>query len=190
MDKRKNNATYKTKLIRVQRFINIRIAKAYRTVCNEALCIITGLTPIYIRLEETALYYHHIKEGRKDEAIIDKDMTFQHWLHPATTMTFLTNNNNDSSQIQIFTDGSKSKQVVGARIAIYMLGTFIKTLKYRLDSKCTNNYAEQLAILRSLEYAEKLQTAEKEATVYTDSQTTLDSLKNSKIHTSLIDKIR
>ena len=53
-------------------------------------------------------------------------------------MTFLTNNN-DKSKIQIFTDGSKSEQGVGAGIAIYMSGTFIKSLKYRLDSKCTNN---------------------------------------------------
>jgi RNA binding protein fox-1 len=38
-------ASYKSKLIRVQRLINIRIAKSYRTVSNEALCILTGLTP-------------------------------------------------------------------------------------------------------------------------------------------------
>jgi len=37
---------YKAKLIRVQRLINIRIAKAYRTVSNEALCVITGLIQI------------------------------------------------------------------------------------------------------------------------------------------------
>jgi len=126
----------------------------------------------------------------KDEAIIYKDTAFQHWLHPATTMTSLTNNNDDNTKIQIFTDGSKSEQGVGAGIAIYMSGSLIKNLRYRLDSKCTNNQAEKLAILRSLEYVEKLQTSEKEATVYTDSQTTLDSLKNIKIHTSLIEKIR
>ena len=32
----------------VQKLINIKIAKAYRTVSNEALCIITGLKPIHI----------------------------------------------------------------------------------------------------------------------------------------------
>jgi hypothetical protein len=58
-----NNANYRSKLIRVQRLINIRIAKAYRTVSNEALCMITGLTPIYIILEETAQYYNLIKAG-------------------------------------------------------------------------------------------------------------------------------
>ena len=41
---------YKTKLVRIQILINIRIAKAYRTVSNEALCIITGLIPINIKI--------------------------------------------------------------------------------------------------------------------------------------------
>jgi hypothetical protein len=80
-----NNASYRTKLIRVQRQINIRIAKAYRTVSNEALCMIMGLTPIYIRLKETAQYYNITKEGKKDEATIDKDTTIKYWLHPAVS---------------------------------------------------------------------------------------------------------
>ena len=42
-------ASHKAKLIRVQRLINIKVAKAYQTVSNEALCIITGLTPITIK---------------------------------------------------------------------------------------------------------------------------------------------
>jgi len=39
------NGRYKSKLVRVQRLINIKTAKAYRTVSNEDLCILTGLTP-------------------------------------------------------------------------------------------------------------------------------------------------
>ena len=39
----------KAKLIRVQRLNNIKITKAYRTVSNEALCVITGLIPINIK---------------------------------------------------------------------------------------------------------------------------------------------
>ena len=42
----------------VQRLINIKIAKAYRTVSNEALCIITGLKPIHIKITETAELYN------------------------------------------------------------------------------------------------------------------------------------
>jgi hypothetical protein len=51
-----NKFCCKAKLIRIQRLINIRIAKAYRTVSNEALCVITGLIPINIKIEETGKY--------------------------------------------------------------------------------------------------------------------------------------
>ena len=44
-----DNTCYKAKLI--------RIAKAYRTVSKEALCVITGLVPINIKIEEAAKYY-------------------------------------------------------------------------------------------------------------------------------------
>jgi hypothetical protein len=40
------NTSYKIKLIRIQRLINIRLAKSFRTVSNEALCIINSLTPM------------------------------------------------------------------------------------------------------------------------------------------------
>ena len=44
-----DKVSYKSKLVRVQRLINIRIAKAYRTVSNEALCILTGLIPLPLK---------------------------------------------------------------------------------------------------------------------------------------------
>ena len=49
-------ASNKLKLIREQRLINIKIAKAYRTVSNEALCSLTGLTPITIKIQEESQY--------------------------------------------------------------------------------------------------------------------------------------
>ena len=51
-----NRFCYKAKLVRIQRLINIRIAKAYRTVSNDVLCIITGLMPINIKIEEVTKY--------------------------------------------------------------------------------------------------------------------------------------
>jgi hypothetical protein len=50
MEKRWNKATYST----VQRLMNIKITKDYHTTSNEALCILTGTTPIDIKAEETA----------------------------------------------------------------------------------------------------------------------------------------
>jgi len=49
------------------------------------------------------------------------------------------------------------------------------------------NIASQLAILRAVGYTENLQTEDKTATIYTESQMTLGLLKNSKIHTFLIE---
>ena len=57
-----NKSCYKAKLIRIQRLINIKITKAYRTVSNEALCVITRLIPINIKIEETWKYYEITKE--------------------------------------------------------------------------------------------------------------------------------
>jgi len=49
--------SYKDNIIRVQGIINIKIAKAYRTTSNEALCVLTGMTPIAIKIEEMAELY-------------------------------------------------------------------------------------------------------------------------------------
>ena len=43
-----NRFCYEAKPIRIQRLINLRIAKAYHTVSNEALCVINGIIPINI----------------------------------------------------------------------------------------------------------------------------------------------
>jgi len=47
-----DKVSYQLKLIRVQRLINIKISKANRTVTKEALCMLTELTPIVIKIEE------------------------------------------------------------------------------------------------------------------------------------------
>jgi hypothetical protein len=92
--------------------------------------MITGLTPIYIKLEETAQYYNLIKVGRNDEMTIDKDTTIKYWLHPAVTLDIITDINDNNSKIQIFTEGSKSEQGVGAGIAIYTTDRIF----FKLDS--------------------------------------------------------
>jgi hypothetical protein len=60
------NKKYKNKVIRVQRLITIKMAKAYRTVSSEAICVITGVTPIRIKIEEAAEIYHQISSHRKE----------------------------------------------------------------------------------------------------------------------------
>jgi hypothetical protein len=44
--------------------MNLRIAKAFRTTSNEALCILAGLTPIVIKTEEAITIQFKIGERK------------------------------------------------------------------------------------------------------------------------------
>ena len=66
-------------------------------------------------------------------------------------------------------------------------------MRFTLHNNCSNNQAEQLAIVKALETIKELQIAEnipREVTVHTDSRITLQSLKNSNNHKYLIEEIR
>jgi ribonuclease HI len=79
---------------------------------------------------------------------------------------------------------------VGAGIAIYKFGDVIEILKYKLNVRCSNKLAEQLAILKAIQYSVNIHAAVKTATVYTDTRITLDSLKNKGIHGAFVEKLR
>jgi len=64
----------KAMLLRVQRLINIKMAKAYRTVSHEVLCVVTGMMPIDIKIEEAARLYHLTKGTANSNKQFDKDM--------------------------------------------------------------------------------------------------------------------
>jgi ribonuclease HI len=181
---------YKNKVSRVQRLINIKMAKAYRTVSSEALCVVTGMTPIHLKIEQAAEFYLHTRSHIKDTEQFDNNKEARFWQHPAETVIRTTEGNEEDSPLQIYTDGSKTEKGVGSGIAIYRSGQNIRTLQFKLNKKCTNNQAEQLAILKALESIDNTQMVDKKATIYTDSQTTLAMLQNSKIHTNIIEDIR
>ena len=62
----------KAKYVRVQRLISLRIAKAYRTISHEALCILTGLIPTNIKPEEFVTLYNTTTRRKNHEYQIDK----------------------------------------------------------------------------------------------------------------------
>ena len=59
-----------------------------------------------------------------------------------------------------------------------------------MDGRCSNNQAEQLAILKALENIQYLDTDERTVQILTDSRIALESLKNRKSHAHLIEQIR
>jgi ribonuclease HI len=66
----------------------------------------------------------------------------------------------DDQTIQICTDGSKNEQGIGAGVAIFSGQELVTKLQYNLDSKCSNNQAEQLAIAKDLEALETIDIEE------------------------------
>ena len=92
--------------------------------------------------------------------------------------------------IHACTDGSNGDVGGGSRIAIFSENNLTATLKFRLNGRCSNNQAEQMAILKALEYIQYSEAGGKSALVYRDSRITLQLLQNQKEHTHLIEQIR
>ena len=62
--------------------------------------------------------------------------------------------------IQIYTDGSKKEHGVGSGVAIFFGKELKAQLKFKLDNRCSNNQAEQLAIAKVLEIIDAIDIAE------------------------------
>jgi hypothetical protein len=71
VDRIHKNEYNRAKHVRVQRLISLGIAKAYRTISHEALCILTGLTPINIKVEQV-ITLHKITGRINQRYQIDK----------------------------------------------------------------------------------------------------------------------
>ena len=77
------------KYVRVQRLINLRMARAYRTTSSEALCILTGMTPIITKLAEVVKQYSFREKHQNQGINIDPDMEYRLWPHPARVATII-----------------------------------------------------------------------------------------------------
>jgi len=89
-----NRFCYKAKLIRIQRLINLRIAKAYCMVSNEALCVINGIIPINIKIEEIGKFYE-ITKGLGTQ--YEREM--ENWNHLATHIKIIAGYEDSSHPI-------------------------------------------------------------------------------------------
>jgi ribonuclease HI len=82
---------------------------------------------------------------------------------------------------------------VGLGVAVFTRKVLMEQLKFKLDNRCSNNQAEHLAIIKTLEAIETQQVNHNESrTVFicTDSKITLDSIRNAKNHNHLVEEIR
>ena len=128
---RKHNVA---QLKRVQRPINIKIARAYRTTSHEALCVLTGITPIQIELRSQAKVYS-ITRGK---AQIDAPKYYRKWTHPAKAIELKEKCEEREYTIEVYTDGSECPSGAGSAIAIFMNKHLTFQLKYKLAERCSN----------------------------------------------------
>jgi len=170
--------------VKVQRLISLRIAKAYRTISHEALCILTGLTPITIKGEDVATLYYITKGRNNQKYQIDKEENPSSWLLPAEM--FRLNSKKYEGEEYLwhnFTGCSKSEQGVGSRVDIFAGMVLTEQLKFKLDYRRSINQAKHLAIVKALEVIQTELVNHNEhssAAIYTDSKITLDSIRSAK----------
>jgi ribonuclease HI len=177
------------KYIRVQRLMNLRIAKAFHTTSSEALCILAGTTPIIIKTEEAVKLYNIIKGKGYKKQIADREVELNNWPHPGDVVKITEVKDNKDNTIQIYTDGSKNEHGVGSGVVIFVRNELIAQLKFKLDKRCSNNQAEQLAIVKALEEVET-DNGPCTVTIFTYSKIAIYSLKNIINHNYLIEEIR
>ena len=91
------------------------MAKAYRTVSNEALCVITGMTPIQLKIEKAVQLYFQTRSQTKDTGQFDNNKEARWWQHPAESVIMTDEENEEASPLQIYTDGSKTEKRGGIR---------------------------------------------------------------------------
>jgi ribonuclease HI len=104
-----------------------------------------------------------------------------------------TRDDGEKSLWQTFTDGSKSEQGVGSGVAVFIGKVVTEEHKLKLDSRCSNNQAEHLAVVKALEVIEMRQVNHNEhrtVVIYTDIKITLDSIRSAKIPNHLVEEIR
>jgi ribonuclease HI len=173
----------------VKRIMNIKIARAFSTLSYEASCVLAGVRPIWLVIEEKAQNYKATHNNNE----FDAPLEVKHWPHPAEIPSLKAPIEIPLNVINIFTDGSKIRGKVGAAAVIIKDDIVLHKSKYKLHDRCSNNQAEQVAIQKALEQLQHLLLTDDTAkivVVNTDSKVALDTVRNRKKHYILIENIR
>ena len=103
-------------------------------------------------------------------------MELKNWSHPADVLNIIEVNGYKEQMIRVYTDGSKSEHVFGSGMAIFVKDELKAQHKYKLDNRCSNNQAEQLAIVKALEMIHEINIEEntpRTIGIFTDTESLL-----------------
>jgi hypothetical protein len=84
--------------------MNIKIAKAYWTISYDASCVIAGVQPIQITIEQKVQTDMATKIRNPE---YDAPLEVRYWRHPAELPTIREVDNGSTYTTEVYTDGSK-----------------------------------------------------------------------------------
>jgi ribonuclease HI len=117
--------------------------------------------------------------------VLDSAVELKHWLHPTDAVTIKEVAGNEEA----YTDGWARSRVRRS----YLHRQRNCSPNKKLDNRCSNNQAEQLAIVKALEAIESLHYKvihPRTDTIFTDSRVVFYSLRNVNKHAYLVEEIR
>ena len=108
MDRSDEVCIQQTKVYQCAETYEHTVAKAFRTTSSEALCIVTGMTPIIIKTEEAVKQYYIRKMEGSLSQLIDREVELNNWPHPVDVVKIIEDNRHKEQRIPIYTYGSKN----------------------------------------------------------------------------------
>ncbi|XP_035209275.1 uncharacterized protein LOC118183782 [Stegodyphus dumicola] len=188
----------KTKLNQIQRIALLCITKAYTTSPTAGLQILAGTIPLDIKADMEAQFYRavHFKENISmgdttiwNNEIEDRLPTIQY--HPAEAKRIEWGKDPPMNKdIEIFTDGSKMNNKVGAAWVAFQDSQEIHNERTRLNNDATVFQAEVHALRSALLWAGQNASSSNRVAFFTDSLSTLHSLNSGKISKRSIQSLR
>jgi len=116
-------------------------------------------------------------------------MNYRRWPHPANVIELKNKRDDIYYKFDIYMDGSKYEKGVGSGVAIFVDGSLTHQLQYELADKCSNNHAEQLAIVKALTELKGMHTiqgSQRTTAIHTDSRIILEAIANPRNHQKLV----
>jgi len=106
--------------------------------------MIAGVRHVQINIEQKIQTYMATKINNLE---YDAPLEVRYWRHPAELVIINEVKNGTMYTTEVYTDGSKTGDF-GATGIIFVNGKLVHQLKFKLHGHCSNNQAEQTAILK------------------------------------------
>jgi ribonuclease HI len=118
---------------------------------------------------------------------------YKYWPHPADVEPIVEVVGEEEATLHAFTDGSKQEKGVGAGALVFKGSELVAKVQQKLDNRCSNNQAEQLALLQVMETIVLINSNivnPHTVTIFTDSRVSLDSFHDPNNHAYLVTEMR